>query len=397
MSQVIKSILFISAFGKVTEKYSNDRVCSLYDYFEIADKTIVITDFDHLKKEKRIGDFKLRNAVYLPVFSYKSNVGLGRIFSHWSFAWGLSRYLRKLENKPDVIYCLVPTPSSCWVAGKYANKHDIFFVSDIIDVWPDGLFPLNKNFNLIKWPLKIWRTLFNKSIKKSNLIFAANSSYANIAKAVVGNSMPVYRAFLGSQSIDNNRANSDNLQQYGEAIKICYGGSLGHIYDFDLMFQGIDFAARHGHQIEFILIGGGDLEDELIKKAESFESFKTRITGKINYDQYLEEMRNCRIGLNLFKPNELVGMSYKLYDYLSCNLYVFNTLVGDAKEIISEYQVGCQVDAINFAENLLNFLNHGQYPSQTDFIKVNEELSTKTIAKNIENLISYEKNNFRSR
>jgi hypothetical protein len=108
-------------------------------------------------------------------------------------------------------------------------------------------------------------------------------------------------------------------------------------------------------------------------------------------------MRKCRIGLNLFKPNELVGMSYKLYDYLSCNLYVFNTLVGDAKEIISEYRVGCQVDTSNFAEKLLDFLNHGQYPSEHDFIKVNEELSTKSIAKNIENLISYEKNNFQSR
>jgi glycosyltransferase involved in cell wall biosynthesis len=397
LNQEIKSILFISAFGKVTEKYSNDRVCSLYDYFEIEDKTIVITDFDHLKKEKRTGDFNLRNSVHLPVFSYKSNIGLGRIISHWSFAWGLSRYLRKIENKPDVIYCLVPTPSSCWVAGKYANKHGIFFVSDIIDVWPDGLFPLNKNFNLIKGPLRMWRSFFNNSINKSDLIFAANSSYANIAKSIVGSSKPVYRAFLGSQSIDNNRVNSDNPQEHGGAIKICYGGSLGHIYDFDLMFQGIDFAARQGHQIEFVLIGGGDLEEILIKKAESFGSFRTRITGKINYDEYLEEMRKCRIGLNLFKPNELVGMSYKLYDYLSCNLYVFNTLVGDAKEIISEYRVGCQVDTSNFAEKLLDFLNHGQYPSEHDFIKVNEELSTKSIAKNIENLISYEKNNFRSR
>ena len=97
MSQKIKSILFISAFGKVTEKYSNDRVCSLYDYFEIEDKTIIITDFDHLKKEKRTGDFNLRNAVYLPVFRYKSNIGLGRIFSHWSLFFLENKQAKKLS------------------------------------------------------------------------------------------------------------------------------------------------------------------------------------------------------------------------------------------------------------------------------------------------------------
>lgn len=391
MSNKIKSILFISAFGKVTEEFSNDRVCTLYDNFEAENKSIVITDFDHLKKSKRSGNFQLRNAIYLPVSEYKSNLSLARIFSHWVFAFRLRQYLNSLEDLPEVIYCLVPTPSSCYIAGKFAKKHGIFFVSDIIDVWPDGLFPLKPIYKNLKYFFFPWRIFFNHSLRFSDLIFAANSSYAKIAREAVKNKIVVHRAFLGSSSNVVNFETSEKLES--KVIKICYGGSLGNIYDFDLMFEGIDHAASKGHNIEFWIIGGGDLEEELMHKSRSYSNFQTIITGKISYDQYLLKMRDCQIGLNLFKPNELVSMSYKLHDYLSCNLYVFNSLHGDAEEILQEFGVGSQVNSSNFATSLIEYLEIGDFPDVEKFRKVNEQLNTVSISKNIENLISYEKNN----
>ncbi len=390
MSNKIKSILFISAFGKVTEEYSNDRVCTLYDNFETENKSIVITDFDHLKKSKRSGNFQLRNAHYLPVPQYKSNISLGRIISHWIFAFRLKGYLNSLEQKPEVIYCLVPTPSSCLIAGQFAKKHGIFFVTDVIDVWPDGLFPVKPIFNYLKTLLYPWRILFNQSLRYSDLIFAANSNYAKIAKTAVHGKVKVNRAFLGSSSTSTIVKSQDN--SHTDLIKICYGGSLGNIYDFDLMFDGIDKATQKGHNIEFWIIGGGDLEFELLEKSKLYTNFRTIITGKISYDHYLAKMSECQIGLNLFKPNELVSMSYKLYDYLACNLYVFNTLQGDAEEILHEFGVGSQVNIVNFATLLIDYLERKDFPVLEKFRKVNEQLNTVTIAKNIENLISYEKN-----
>lgn len=390
MSDKIESILFISAFGKVTEEFSNDRVCTLYDNFDTENKSIVITDFDHLKKSKRTGNFQLRNAIYLPVPKYESNVSFARIFSHWVFAFRLGKYLHSLEVLPEVIYCLVPTPSSCYIAGRFAKKNGIFFVTDVIDVWPDGLFPLKPIFGYVKTILYPWRMMFNHALRFSNLIFAANSSYAKIAREAVNDKIKVHRAFLGSSSnsISQKLNNKKNL----EVIRICYGGSLGNIYDFDLMFDGINQAVKKGHNIEFWIIGGGDLEAELLVKSSLYTNFKTIITGKISYDQYLSKMSDCQIGLNLFKPNELVSMSYKLYDYLACNLYVFNTLQGDAQEILKEFAVGSQVNISNFANSLIEFLEVGYFPNVEKFRKVNEQLNTVKISKNIENLISYEKN-----
>jgi glycosyltransferase involved in cell wall biosynthesis len=227
-------------------------------------------------------------------------------------------------------------------------------------------------------------------LRYSDLIFAANSNYAKIAKTAVHGKVKVNRAFLGSSSTSTIVKSQDN--SHTDLIKICYGGSLGNIYDFDLMFDGINQATQKGHNIEFWIIGGGDLEFELLEKSKLYTNFRTIITGKISYDHYLAKMSECQIGLNLFKPNELVSMSYKLYDYLACNLYVFNTLQGDAEEILHEFGVGSQVNIVNFATLLIDYLERKDFPVLEKFRKVNEQLNTVTIAKNIENLISYEKN-----
>jgi hypothetical protein len=394
LSQKIKSILFISAFGKVTEKYSNDRVCSLYDYFEIEDKTIIITDFDHLKKEKRTGDFNLRNAVYLPVLRYKSNIGLGRIFSHWSFAWRLNQYLKKLKNKPDVIYCLVPTPSSCWVAGRYANKNGIFFVSDIIDVWPDGLYTVSKVLSKIVQLITLpWKILFVSSIKKSNLIVTANSNYTNIAKKLTQNKIETHTTFLGSnQSITLSPKKREIKIKDCQTIKIAYGGNLGKGYDFEAMFEGVNILSKSvKNKIEFHIIGGGDLDELLKEQAKLYTNFTTIFSGKIQYSEFLKLLQDCDIALNIFRENNLVSMSYKLYDYFKCGLIVINNLTGDSSLLIDQYGVGVNTTTDKLGDSLVDVVNES-IKLELKFEELNDSLSNDVLLDILYRKINYGKN-----
>ena len=64
---------------------------------------------------------------------------------------------------------------------------------------------------------------------------------------------------------------------------------------------------------------------------------------------YIEK---CDISLNIFKENALISMSYKLYDYFACKSFVINNLVGDADEIIDEFDVGLNVNKSNIGLQL---------------------------------------------
>ena len=354
---MIRSILIISVFGKVRE-VSNDRVNNLYDFLPVEKKKIVTTDFSHHNKAKRTGE-DIRNVDYLNVPNYSKNLSLRRIWSHWVFAFRLFFYLRDIIEKPDIIYCVLPTPSSGLVAGWYAKKNNIKFVTDIIDVWPDGLFPINSTFKKLKWLFKPWELLSAKVYRMSDFICAANRSYASIAKEYVTN-IPVQHFYLGT-SFDNKETDIEinPIVKPVDEIWIGYGGNLGHLYDFDLMIEGTLQAMKlTNKKLRFILVGGGVLEEELRLKLTSINDLPFTITGNIGYQEFINYLRKCDICLNLFKPNALISMSYKLYDYFACKSYVMNNLVGDADEIIAEFGVGCNVNRDDFTVKLIEAIRH---------------------------------------
>jgi hypothetical protein len=143
------------------------------------------------------------------------------------------------------------------------------------------------------------------------------------------------------------------IEKPHDEIWIGYGGNLGHLYDFDLMIQGISQAQKlTNRKLRFILVGGGVLEEDLRVKLTELKSLPFYITGNVNYNQFLNFIENCDISLNIFKQNALISMSYKLYDYFACKSFVMNNLYGDADEIINEFGVGMNVNSSNFSERL---------------------------------------------
>ncbi len=387
------SILIISVFGKVREE-SNDRVNNLYDFSPFKTKKIVTTNFSHHNKAKRVGE-DIRNVDYINVPQYSKNLSLKRIFSHWVFAIKLYFYLRKLTDKPDIIYCVLPTPSSGYIAGLYAKKHNITFVTDVIDVWPDGLFPINSTFKKLQFLFKPWELLSAKVYRMSDFICAANRSYAKIARQYVGN-IPVKHFYLGT-SFDEDENKTTQLTKItkpdGE-IWIAYGGNLGHLYDFDLMIDGIVEAAKMTQKkLRFLLVGGGVLENDLRQKLALVSHIEYTVTGNVGYNEFMDYMRSSDICLNIFKSNALISMSYKLYDYFAAKAFVINNLIGDADEIIDEFEVGYTVNQSNFSSKLAHAIE--QLPEfekhkQEKFKKVYDLLDRKKIIQSIYQFIQNE-------
>ena len=107
---------------------------------------------------------------------YKKNVCLKRFYSHYKLGKVLKKYLRDISDKPDVIYCGIPSLSCASIAAKYGKKHKIRFIIDVQDLWPEA-FKLVLHIpilsDLIFTPFTL---LANKSYRSADAIIGVSET-----------------------------------------------------------------------------------------------------------------------------------------------------------------------------------------------------------------------------
>lgn len=328
---------------------NNSRLYNIYNYV-VAEKTIITTNFNHgnkAYKEKSL----FHDIVYLHVPAYKNNVSVKRIYSHLCFSLKLRDYLNNISDKPDVIYCSMPISSAAYVCGKFCKKNNIKFIVDVIDLWPDSLIPLNKVYKLLSPFLYFWKKLTISAYKKADVILGESKKYAEIARQYNPNAQ-VYPLYLGvdMEQIGYLRAQSNiEINKPENEIRICYGGSLGHSYDFDTLLDAVK--EIHGHcNYKLIFVGAGEKEAYIQSRIDEL-GLNAFITGRLPYADYLKHLSYCDIAINIFKENTLVVHSYKFNDYVASGLFILNSLEGETATMVDEYNIGKNFD---FAQNTLS-------------------------------------------
>ncbi|MDN3676682.1 hypothetical protein QWY90_05080 [Flavobacterium paronense] len=395
MKETNYKLLLVSVFGRINSA-SNDRINSLHDYLTL-DRKVVTTDFSHRDKEYRATSSH-RNVDFLHVLPYKKNFSIARILSHWSFALRLFFYLLKYGKQYNFLYCAIPTPSSSFVCGVYKTffNKKIIFIVDVIDIWPEGLIPLNKNYAVLSPVLYLWKLLSIYSYKKADIILAATDSYMKQASRFNSKARTIciplgidhdnIRSLTALSKIENQKASNE--------LWLCYAGNLGASYDFDAVIEAVSSVlATSGHyKIKFIIIGGGDKEAELKQKL-AVTSIDYLITGNIEYSDYLKFLSFCDIGFNVYVENSEVIQSYKFNDYVVSGLYILNSLKGETADLITNYGIGRNLISSNkeLYFSLQETIDNWKVLSQTIDINcerlINDVLDKKKIYPKLEQLL----------
>ena len=137
-------------------------------------------------------------------------------------------------------------------------------------------------------------------------------------------------------------------------IWITYGGSIANIYDFDLMIGAVEFAQKNQHRkVVFVLVGGGVLFNQIFQKVQNSQIKNYVFTDTLNYNDFLYYLTKSDIAFNIFKENDLIAMSYKIYDYFSVKSFVINNLKSDSAFLIDKYSVGFNVNKNTINHKLL--------------------------------------------
>ena len=302
--------------------------------------TVLIADFDHIKKNRISNRYK--ECTYINVPKYRRNLSIQRIRSHWIFCKKCKDVIEK--QKPDFLYCMVPPNKVAGYCADYKKKNSsIRLFIDVIDLWPESL-PLGRMKEILavtRW--KKWR---DDAIYIADHIFTECDFYHNELKRVIDPSR-ISTLYLYKEQIEKEKKLVHEIIRKGktdEVIRFAYLGSMNHIIDIDGICRVIQLFVDSGKTCELHAIGDGESRKEF-EKAVNDTGCCTYFYGTI-FDEIekIKILAPCDYAFNMMKKDVSVGLTIKSIDYLSYGLPLINNINGDTWKLINEYNMGINDD-----------------------------------------------------
>lgn len=332
----MKKAILISCFGwykgrlEYVEKYLREHG------YEVQ---IWTSDFLHFKKERVV---PIDGFNYIHVPSYKKNLSLARMYSHYIFAQKVYKVLK--SEKPDIVYANIPPNSVAHVCGEYKlNYPETKLIFDIIDMWPESYTAQR----ILKTPFSLWAEYRDNSLGYADHIFTECELYHKFLPAKYKNKMSVLRL------LREDKAFTSIPEWTGKEIEIGYLGSINNIIDIDMIVKLVSAISKE-MIVNFHIVGGGE-------KTNCFVDALTIAGAVVNYHGVIfdkEGMQriigNCHFAINMMKPSVCVGLTTKSLDYFQLGVPLFNTIKGDTANIVSNYHCGFNVeDVVECASNIV--------------------------------------------
>ncbi len=289
---------------------------------------------------------------------YVKKISIERYLAHLDFANRLKEELPKAE-KPDIIYISLPPIDTIVEVVKYAKKHNIPVVVDIIDPWPDVFLRVLPNS--LKFLGRIIFFPFYRQLKFifSNIqgVVAISDTYKNWALSYSKKKIPAETFYPAVElKTEQIKVNQDS----SEKIRFVYAGSLSTSYDVETIITAAKKLEAQGiRNAEFIIAGQGPKLEALKKQAEGLNNVE--FTGFLGGTALNDLLLSSDIGIACYVKNTSQSVTYKLFDYLSAGLPIICSLPGEMTEIIKKHEVGCYFepeDSDQLVDAIKLFLNN---------------------------------------
>ena len=332
----MKDIVIIANFCDGPNENTNNRFNYLAKLFSESNSKVelITSNYSHRLKKKREStkyskDLCSYKITMLHEPSYKKNISIKRFYAHKIFSLKVKEYLKGRE-KPDVIYCAIPSLDVGKVVYKYAKSKGIKLIIDVQDLWPEAFkmaFNIPIVSDLIFYPLKIKA---DKIYRNADKIVAVSDTYLNKILQINPNGIG-QTVYLGTDLKDFDKLAEENkFYKSDDEFWITYIGTLGHSYDIKLVIDALEIVNNRGVKgIKFILIGDGPLKDKFENYA-SDKNVNVNFVGKLEYAKMVGRLVESDIAVNPIIKGAAGSIINKVGDYAAAGLAVLNTQ--DCKE-----------------------------------------------------------------
>ncbi len=352
-----KKLVVIANFTRLPWENGNSRfpyIINLIDK-EKFDVELITSRFFHVEKRHRKDSAFADNLDYKITLinepGYKKNVSIKRFLSHKIFAKNVKKYLETIE-KPDVIYCAIPSLDVAKVAGDFANKNNIKFIIDIQDLWPEAfemVFKVPILKDIIFYPM---RKKADKIYEMADSIIAVSETYADRAERVNKKYKHKLGIFLGTDLEYFDKSHYEHeIITFDNVFRVAYIGTLGNSYDIKCVIDALKILKDKGiNNILFEVMGSGPLKIEFEKYAKE-KGVNCEFTGRLNYEEMTGYLCICDMAVNPIKAGSAASIINKVGDYAAAGLPVINTQESiEYRKLVEDYEIGYNVENENSEE-----------------------------------------------
>lgn len=306
--------------------------------------------FNHNLKTQRFAQNTLKTEASLKMAfmygrAYSGNVSFARIGNHMDVAKSFLKMAEGME-KPDVIQCSYPPIELAHAVAKYARKHDIPYVIDYRDLWPDIIAdvapaPLRPLAKLVMAP---WYMQARKTAAGAAGLCAITKPYLDWAAKFAGRKVGANdRVFhLATAGVEAPQADMEKAEDFwngqgiaGDVVTLVFSGTLSRRMDLGtLLDAAASLPQSVRDKIRIVICGKGEAEDELKEKAKNLPH--VLMAGWRNQAELQVLMRRAKAGLLPYLSTIDFQWSYpnKVGEYLGAGLPVVTSVTGIVEELL---------------------------------------------------------------
>lgn len=266
------------------------------------------------------------NIYFLDEPGYKRNLDLKRILSHKMLAEELTHALEDAARY-DLVYALIPPNDLARQAAEYARRHEIPFVVDVSDLWPEAM-----------------RMVFDVPVV-SDMLFAGFAADATrvyeLADAAIGTSdeyatrpladnpdIPHTTVYVGNDLARFDKgadAYAGTIEKPADEVWVAYAGTLGASYDIATLCEAIAKANEEGTiPIRGKILGDGPDRDRFEKAAREANA-PVDFLGYTDYEHMAAYLVKSDILVNSLVKKAPHSIVSKIADYLAAGRAMVNT------------------------------------------------------------------------
>lgn len=249
--------------------------------------------------------------------------------------FGLRIAMRVLGASRDTVW-LISTPSyvAMLLISFAARLRGARYVLDVRDIYPQAYIAAG----LIKptgFAAKVATYLSKRAYASANIILAATEGLRTTLQGI-GPSAQIHTVINGF-SVD--RASVVTVPH--ERFSVSFHGVLGYFQDGASL---LEVGRRlEQHNIDLVVIGYG-------RDANLFDNSgaaNIKFLGRLPYDQTMQEVARCHVGLSLRKDEEISADSFpvKVWEYLGLGMPALVAPPSDAGEFVARHNCGFVIAA----------------------------------------------------
>lgn len=313
--------------------------------------TWVTSRFDHYSKQYFTSHDALEHDgiryEFLDGRPYSKNISLARFHNHRQIARDFERRSGRWPE-PDVVVCSFPPIELCDSVTAYTASRGIPCIIDIRDLWPDELMrripaPLSPLGVALTTPL---RRAVRRIMKSAAAIVGVSQAYLDWGLAHSGrtggaNDLVIPLGYADSEAARRQREARASGNMAHANANFFFAGAFNNSVDLDAVISA--FSQMPSAAIAATLAGAGDKFSAWVEAA--------RDDGRIQFPGWIDPLQLAALaagadaGLVCYKPESLVAMPNKIFEYMSFGLPIINSIPGEAAEMVEGKGIGLNYDA----------------------------------------------------